>query len=207
MEKIPTPTVARLCKVYTLVKELKDSGKDKISSTEIGDLLGLSAHSVRKDLNYFGEIGLSGAGYETAVLIEYIEKKLGFKKERRACVVGLGRLGTAIMQYEKLLDQNIKVIAGFDSNINKVETMKTTIPVYPAYDLEEIVKAKDIEIAILTVPGKVAKEVTERLIKGGVKGIVNFTPVVLNFKDVYVTNIDLVDEIRFLSAMFTLNVK
>lgn len=207
LKKMPKPTITRLCKMYSFLKEMKESGEIKTSSNKIGRLLGIESHTVRKDLNYFGEIGTTGSGYEVAKLLEYIENKLGFNHERRACIVGLGRLGTAIMSYEKLFEQKFNILAGFDSNINKLETMKTDIPLYPAYDIKEITKQKQIELAILTVPGKAAKEVSERLIQGGIKGIINFTSIALNFPEdkVYIRNIDFIDELRLISAMMTLD--
>jgi len=111
------------------------------------------------------------------------------------------------MNYEKLLTDNFKIVAGFDSSINRLETIITEIPVYPTHQIEEIIKGQNIELAVLTVPGEAAENTVEKLVLAGIRGIVNFSPVILNEnrKDVYITNIDVLGEFRYLSAMFTLN--
>jgi redox-sensing transcriptional repressor len=94
---IPKPTINRLCKIYSLLEEFEDKAEVTVSSKAIGERMGVGSHSVRKDINYLGEIGTVGSGYEVSRLKAHIGKRLGLNVERKACVVGLGKLGRAIM--------------------------------------------------------------------------------------------------------------
>lgn len=209
MPAIPKPTISRLCKIYSLLEELEDKGQLKLSSNEIGRRLGVGSHNIRKDLTYLGETGTTGSGYEIKKLKDQIAVSLGFTRKRKACIVGLGKMGTAILSNEMFFSKNFDIIAGFDTNINRLETLKIDIPLYPTYDIPVVVKREKIELALLTLPGETAQNIAEKLIEGGIKGIVNFSPVVLSSPDdkVYITNIDIIDEFRFLSALFTLEKK
>jgi redox-sensing transcriptional repressor len=206
---IPQPALSRLCKIYTLLEEMNEKRETSISSHDIGKRLGVGSHNIRKDIGYLGEAGTSGAGYEIAKIKASIEDTLGFKKERNACIIGLGSLGSVIINYQTLPFPCFNIVAGFDSNINKLETIQTTIPVYPTYEIPAIVKREHIELAVVTEPDRNIEKITERLIEEGIKGIINFTPVLLSspVESVSIRNIDIITEFRYLSALFTLNNK
>ncbi|TFH43415.1 MAG: hypothetical protein E4G96_01210 [Chrysiogenales bacterium] len=99
------------------------------------------------------------------------------------------------------------IIAGFDSNINRLETIQTRIPLYPTYEISEMIRKLDIELAVITEPDRNIEKITERLIEGGIKGIINFTPDILTSpaESVYVRNMDIITEFRFIAALITLN--
>jgi redox-sensing transcriptional repressor len=204
---IPQPSLSRLCKLYTLLEEIEEKGETSISSQDIGKRLGVGSHNIRKDIGYLGEAGTSGAGYDIARIRASIEATLGFKSERNACIIGLGSLGSVIMNYLALPFPSFKIIAGFDSNVNKLETIQSPILLYPTYEIQTVIKRENIELAVVTEPDRNIEKITERLIEGGIKGIINFTPVILSSPSdtVYIRNIDIVTEFRYLSALFTLN--
>jgi redox-sensing transcriptional repressor len=206
---IPQPALSRLCKIYTLLEELNEKGETSISSHDIGKRLGVGSHNIRKDIGYLGESGTSGAGYDITKIKAGIEETLGFKKARNACIIGLGGLGSVIINYQALPFPCFNIVAGFDSNINKLETIQTTIPVYPTYEIPVVLKKENIELAVVTEPDRNIEKITERLIEGGIKGIINFTPVILSspVESVSIRNIDIITEFRYLSALFTLNNK
>ena len=200
--KIPQPAVIRLCSIYQLLCRLAVEGVLDISSTELEEKTGVPSHTIRKDINFLGEVGTSGKGYEVAKLKGHLESNLGLNKKRKACIVGLGRLGSAILQSQLLAGEEFRIVAGFDSNINVLETITTPISVYPSYEIAEIVRRMEIELAVLAVPPAGAQEAVERLVEGGVRGIVNFAPVIIKpkRKGVFVRNIDITGELRILSA-------
>ncbi len=204
--KIPKPALSRLCRIYNLMEELEVKGDTSISSREIGKRLGVGSHNIRKDISYIGETGISGSGYEINRLKTHIEAALGLSKERNACIIGLGGLGIVIMNYQKPLFPHFKIIAGFDSNINVLETIEISIPVYPTYEITEIITEKKIELAVITEPDRNIEKIMERLYKGGIKGIINFTPMTMSsdYESVYIRNIDIVTEFRYLSALFSM---
>jgi redox-sensing transcriptional repressor len=202
INQIPTPSLQRLCSMYHLLEQLGDTGVTTISSNELGKQLGVNAPSIRKDINFLGEIGNCRGGYTVKKLKEHLSEQLSLSAARTICIVGLGRLGTAILNYERLSLSGLMIVAGFDSNINKLETIRTTVPLYPAHEITNVVKRSKIELAVLAVPAKAAPETTKRLIDGGIRGIVNFSPVVLTpAPGVFVRNIDLVAEFRIVSIL------
>ena len=205
--KIPKPAINRLCILYRFLQKLENEGLKSISSSKIAEQLGLGSHNIRKDIGYLGEIGITGSGYDIGKLKNHISQKLGFDQGKKACVVGLGRMGSAIMKFDKFEYNGYQIVAGFDSNINVLETIKTQIDVYPSYLIPEIVKRFKIELAVITVPASAAQSVAEKLIKGGIKGIVNFTPFVIKptRKNVYISNIDVISEFDNLSALSNLS--
>lgn len=203
---IPLPAVTRLCMIYRLCGVLDAQGIESVSSTQIGSRLGIGPHSVRKDISFLGEADAGQAGYDVARLRARIERSLGLGQSRRACVVGLGRLGAAILGYQRLAQSGYRIMAGFDSNINRLETIRTDVPLYPAYEIAEVVRREAIELGIIAVPAEAAQQIAEALIDGGIRGIVNFAPVVIavDRPEVIVRNIDVVNELRVVSSLLTL---
>ena len=203
MNEIPLPAITRLCALYQLLGSLDDAGVRTISSGDLSERLGYAAHNVRKDISYLGVAGNTGAGYEISKLRELIAGRFGFSRQKRVCIVGLGRLGSAIMQHSKFAGGEFSIVAGFDSNVNKVETIKTTINLFPAYQITEIVQRMAIELAIIAVPASSAQDVADRLAEGGVQGIVNFSPTVIKPKreGIQIRNMDITGELRILSAL------
>ncbi|HUI93946.1 MAG TPA: redox-sensing transcriptional repressor Rex [Chitinivibrionales bacterium] len=201
---IPLPSLSRLLTVYRLLEQLEKDGIASVSSSEIGKILGYKPDSIRKDVSFLGEVGNFGGGYEVQKLKRHISTKLELEKKRKTCIVGLGRLGTAILNYDDLLRNGFIVVAGFDSNINKLETINTALELFPAYEIAEIVRRKEIEIGVIAVPARSAQETADRLMEGGIKGIINFSPVAIEVKNsVMIRNIDLLGECMLLSTLLT----
>jgi redox-sensing transcriptional repressor len=181
---------------------LEANGETTVSSTELGQQLGVNANSIRKDISYLGEIGNGRAGYSLRKLKDTITEKFKLNRKKTACIVGLGRLGTAILRYERLFPSGFEIAAGFDSNINKIETIQTKVPLYPANEIATIVKRVKIEIGVLAVPATAAVESAKRLMDGGIRGIVNFSPIIIKpMAGVCIRNIDLVGELRIVSVL------
>jgi len=205
-KKIPIPSIERLCAMYQLIELLEKNGMEKVSSTELGRHLGVNANSIRKDISYLGEIGNCRAGYSLRKLRGYLIDNLEINRKRRSCIIGLGRLGNAILEYDRLFQSGFGIVAGFDSNINKIETIQTNVPLYPANEISIIVKREKIELGMLAVPAHAATESAKRLVDGGIIGIVNFSLAVIQpHPGVFVRNIDLVGELRIVSILSMLS--
>ncbi len=198
MNNIPIPAISRLCALYQLLGQIQP--QNYVSSSKLGKQLGVPPHSIRKDISFLGATGNSGAGYDVHKLRSLIADSLGLNTIRRVCVVGLGRMGSAILNYP--LGEEFELVAGFDSSINRLETLKTSVELFPAHQISNVVRSLRIDLAIITVPAESAQEVADRLVEGGVKGIVNFAPVPVKIKDkgVFVKQIDIDGELRILSA-------
>lgn len=202
---LPHPALKRLSTIYQFLCRLEDAGQQSVSSKEIGDRLDISAHSVRKDISYLGQAQISGAKYGVSRLKDLIAESLDFKQQRKACVIGLGKMGSAILNYNMFDHHGFTIVAGFDSNVNKVETLQSSAKLYPSYMISDIINSEKIELAILCVTADAAQLCTDRLVEGGIKGIVNITSTLIQTpKAVVVSDIDVTRELRILSAMVSL---
>jgi redox-sensing transcriptional repressor len=215
---ISQAAIERLTMVYRVLEEFQETGKTGTSSSELAGLLGLTAATVRKDISYISEPGTGsspgatssggagGSGYQVAVLRKAIAAALGLGKPMKACVAGLGRLGSAILNFGGFIPAGFTLEAAFDSSANRLELLTTPVPLYQASRIPEIVREKGISLGIITVPAKAAQETADKFMAGGIRGIVNFSPVILRVKDpeVMVRNVFVVGEFRILQAFLHL---
>lgn len=206
---LPKPTISRLCLIYRILDEFVRGGVQTVSSSQIAERLSMNSHNVRKDIGYLGDVGSLGAGYDVEKLKTAIASTFGLDQQRNACVVGLGRLGTAILNFEYFETYGYAIVAGFESNINKIETMRTTVPLFPSHQIAQVVKRFNIDLGIIAVPEQSAQKVADQLVQGGVQGIVNLTPTILKTDQaqVFVSNMSIVGDFNYLSALITLNNK
>jgi redox-sensing transcriptional repressor len=209
MINIPRPTIERACSIYNLLLDLERDNVRQISSSELSDLIGVTATIVRKDLSLIGITGVSGARYNTEKLKQDLETRLALGIKRKSCVVGIGKLGSAILDFGLFNDYGFEMSAGFDSNMNTIETKKTGVKLYPAFQMAEVVRREKIELAFLCVPSKAAQISVDRLIEGGIRGILNFTPINVKSEndDLFISKIDVLKEMRTLSALISPSTK
>ena len=168
---LPKATRRRLIELESVLKAWQ---KTKITSADISALTGWKDSLIRHDL-WLAGLGGDGVsnGYVTANLLEAVQK--ANTEPVNVCIAGLGRLGAALLD-ETLFDGSGFVIkAGFDSNVNRVEILRSTFPLYPAGDMNWVIKQEHITKAILAVADKDAQAMCDRLVKAGVTGIVNMT--------------------------------
>ncbi len=218
---IPNPSLQRLCRMYTVLEELEKQGREEITSASLSTLLGIPAHTIRKDISYLPGSPISSGslrqkddtdtslrssqGYHLSLLLKKIDGALGISSPLKTCIVGLGRIGMALLSYQEFIPRGIHIAAGFDKNINKIELTSSPVPLYPSYEIEEQIEALRIDLGVIAVPASSAQQVADRLIRGGIKGLLNFAPVTLKCeKPVVIRNIYMVEEFRFLSALIRL---
>lgn len=202
-KSVPLPALGRLCTLFHIIEELLNSGVDVSSSKELSLLTGITAQTIRKDRTYLPDtLGAKGSAYNLQRMYETLRDALGLGRKRKACLVGLGNLGTAFLNGKGALPEEFEIAAGFDPNINLVETTKTYFPLYASYEIEDVVSRLNIEVGLIAVSVKEAQKCADRLISGGVKGIINFTPCILKVPDyVLVKNLYVVEEFRILSSL------
>ncbi len=166
----------------------------------------MNSHNVRKDIGYLGDVGSLGAGYDVLVLKKAIAGSFGLDRTRNACVVGVGHLGAAVLNFEQFQPKGYNIVAGFDSNINKIETMRTSVALFPSHMIADVTRRLDIELAVIAVPEHAAQKVTDQLVDGGIKGIINMTPMIIKPADenVFVSNMSILGDFHYLSALITL---
>lgn len=151
----------------------------KVSSGRIAAAVGVSDAQVRRDLAALGHLGQRGIGYEAKELASAIRAALGINRTWRAVLVGVGNLARALLRYQGFRAQGFEIVGLFDSDPAKVGQGVEGLTVEPTAKLGERVAALGAELGVITVPGEVAQGVADVLAAGGVRGILNFAPVVL----------------------------
>ena len=201
-KEISKPTRERLIKLIRLLRQVELTGKEKISSTEIQQRTGWTNFTVRRDISSVGIKCSSSTGYDVSILKSELMKYLKLDEaEKPCCIVGLGLMGEAFATSNCFQGSNFVIVAGFDSSVNRIETLNTSFPLYSTLKMEQVIKENGIEYAILTVPEKVAQETAMKLSMFGIKGIVNFTSAVLRLPpETKVENLSVVDSLQNLSA-------
>ena len=174
-----SPASARRLSLYLRCLGSVARAGGTISSDDLATAVGVSAAQVRRDLAALGHLGQRGIGYEAAGLAKAIRHKLGIDRTWRAALVGVGNLARALLRYRGFADQGFETICLFDSDAAKIGTQVEGLIVQPTTMLAELVPKLGIELAVLTVPSEAAQAVTELIIAAGVKGILNFAPVLL----------------------------
>jgi redox-sensing transcriptional repressor len=199
-KKIPEGTISRLFVYLREISALTKINIHTISSAELGERTNLSDAQVRKDLGYFGQFGVSGAGYNTEELKAALERILGKNKTWNVAVAGVGHLGSALLTYPGFKQCGLNIIAGFDSDAKKIGRKIGDIVVQPIDELSKSIRDKKIAIAIIAVPAGAAQEVADKLVKAGVECILNFAPAALNVpENIKVKDVDLSRELETLS--------
>jgi len=203
-DRIPQASIERLCSLHRVLRDLAAEGRTSISSRELENRTGIPAHTIRKDVSTFGLSAGSEAGYAVRTLALAISGELGFGGGVKVCLVGLGRMGTAILNYADFASEGYVLAAGFDSNINRIELLVSQTPLFPSYEIPSRVKELGIELAILAVPAQAVEDVAAKLVKGGIRGIVSFAPGAVKLpegtQNVFVRTVSVVEELKILSS-------
>lgn len=205
--QVPPTTIQRLPLYLRVLVDAQSQRIDVINSTQIADLTGTNAAQVRKDLSYLGEFGVRGQGYEVNELVQHLARHLGLQRTRRACIVGYGRMGSALAGYAGFQDRGVSIVAVFDSDPEKIGTQtETGLVVRPLTDLDVLCTENCIEIGLIAVPVAFAQAVAERLIAAGIVAILNFAPVKLHLPDtVALRQADVAAELQILSYHLALS--
>lgn len=180
MKKVSEPTVSRLSLYLRVLMELSESGVGTVSSEELARRGGTTAAQVRKDLSFFGTFGKRGLGYPVEALVEELRRILGLKRRWRVALVGAGRIGRALFGYQDFRKQGFYIEAVFDRDEAKVGQKWNGLEVRSDAELERALAEEQIEIVIVAVPGEAAQGVVDRVVRSGVRGILNFAPVKLH---------------------------
>jgi redox-sensing transcriptional repressor len=197
--KIPQATAKRLPLYYRFLKNLHSSGKQRVSSAELSEAVKVDSATIRRDFSYFGALGKKGYGYNVNYLLTFFRKTLDQDELTKVALIGVGNLGTAFLNYNFLKNNNTKIEIAFDVDESKVGTFIGDVMVYHMDDVEAKILESDVQVAILTVPAPVAQNITDKLVKANVKGILNFTPARLNVpSSIRVHHIDLAVELQSL---------
>ena len=176
---IPKATLGRLPQYLQYLKSLPAQQGATISATAIAKGLSLGDVQVRKDLAAVSGAGKPKIGYEREQLICDIERHLGYESLTNAILVGAGKLGRALLDFEGFEDFGVRIVAGFDCNEQVLQIGKNAKEILPIKDLEGYCKEHHIRLGIITVGQGSAQEVCNKLVASGIEAIWNFAPCAL----------------------------
>lgn len=199
--KISSSVIKRLPRYYRFLGELKALGMTRISSRELSNRMGITASQIRQDLNCFGGFGQQGYGYNIELLQAEIARILGLDIPKTAILIGMGNLGRAVTMHMNFEPTGIRLIGLFDAKESLIGQVVKNLPIRSTSYLDEFCKENRPEIAILCIPKWAAEEISEQLIKLGIKGFWNFShyDLRINHRDILVENVHFSDSLMRLS--------
>ena len=171
-------------------------GVEKVFSYTLANETGVTSDQVRKDFSEFNIKGNKRGGYEINDLLETMENIFHRNKDHNIVLIGMGNMGLALSKYSKFVQRNMNIVATFDIDPFK-QKIRSDIPVYSMSRLQEIIDRFRVRVAIIAVPEISAQEVSDELVRLGIRGIVNFAPFLLKVPpDVVINNVNLCDELE-----------
>ncbi|NDV66780.1 redox-sensing transcriptional repressor Rex [Bacteroides sp. 224] len=174
--KVPEPTLRRLPWYLSNAKLLRKKGEQFVSSTQMSKEINIDASQIAKDLSYVNISGRTRVGYDINELVKVLEDFLGFTNIHKAFLFGVGSLGGALLGDSGLSHFGLEIVAAFDVNPEKIGTDINGIPIFHTDDFETKIADYRVNIGVLTVPIEIAQDITNTMIKGGIKAVWNFTP-------------------------------
>ena len=200
MKRIAESTVRRLSIYLRFLEESASRGLTTISSEELANRGGTTSAQVRKDLSFFGSFGKRGLGYSVPELAGRLREILGLGREWGVVIVGAGKIGAALAQYRGFRQRGFTILAAYDNSPEKIGRTLEGIEVRDIADLERDIRRDKPDIVVLTVPGDEAQRVVDRVVRVGVKAILNFAPTQLQAPaDVTVKTVNMAMELEGLS--------
>ena len=196
-DKIPDIIIGRLPIYLRALQQLADRGMETTSSQELGGIVGISAAQIRKDISQFGEFGKQGTGYSIPYLIEKLRHILRVDRVWEIAIVGMGDVGHALANYNGFADRGFHVDMVFDNDPKKIGQRAGEFEILDSAGMVEKIKQHKIKVVMIAVPATAAQEVTDELVRAGVKAILNYAPTSLAVpEDVNVQYIDPVTHLQ-----------
>jgi redox-sensing transcriptional repressor len=198
--EIPRKAIYRLSLYLRCLLRLKKNTIRTVSSEALAKAAGVKSTQLRKDLTYFGQFGTRGLGYDVDELAHMISDLLGTNSLQPVILVGVGNLGLALLSYKGFATEGFEIVGAFDTDTKRRRDKMLNTPIYEMAQLDDVIHARMVKMAILTVPAAAAQEVANQLVASGITGILNFSPIVLTVpEDVMVNNVNLAIELENLS--------
>ena len=189
--EVPEVVVSRLPQYLRILNRLVEDGITVVSSQQLGEKLQVTPAQIRKDLSYFGRFGKQGRGYSVLDLLERLRQILGVNTYWNVAVVGVGRLGRAIVNYPGFNPDGFHLVAAFDVNDDVIGSDVGGLTVHSLDDLRKVVAERKISIAIVAVPVSHTQEVVDQLVACGIRAILNYAPIIPHVREgVKIRNID-----------------
>lgn len=198
--RISDSAVRRLSHYLRFLEELEERGEATVSSEDLAARGGMTSAQVRKDLSHFGSFGKRGLGYAVPALRERLASILGVDRTWRVCLVGAGRLGAALHQYEGFRARGFEFVAVFDRDPERIGNRWGGLVVEDVADLGKVVRRRKVQMGVIVTPGEAAQDVADVLARAGVEAILNFAPRRIEVPEsVTLRDVSLVIELEMLS--------
>lgn len=178
--RIPDIIIGRLPVYLRALQQLSEKGILTTSSQELGEIIGISAAQIRKDISQFGEFGKQGTGYSVPFLIERLRDILRVDRVWEVVIVGMGDIGHALARYHGFANRGFHINMVFDNDPQKIGEKIGEYEILDTALLADKINQNKIKVAMLTVPAPAAQEMADQLVKAGVKAILNYAPISLN---------------------------
>ncbi len=175
--EVPEVVVMRLPQYIRILSSLLADGVEMVSSHQLGEVLQVTPAQIRKDLSYFGRFGKQGRGYSVENLLEELRDIMGLNRHWNVGLVGVGRLGRAILSYPGFAPEGFQIVAAFDADPSLVGQLVSDLKVRSMDELDQSVLDEEISIGIVAVPSPYAQGVIDRLTECGVKAILCYAPI------------------------------
>jgi redox-sensing transcriptional repressor len=202
--RLSKAAASRLSLYLRAIEHAISNGQERISSQELGQALSIRDAQVRRDLACLGTLGHPGIGYNPEKLRKPIRRALGIDREWPTVLVGVGNLARALLRYAGFRQQGFHIRWLFDSDPAKAGTSLDGVPILPAEQMEKILSGSGAELGLIAVPASAAQETADRLIRAGVRGLLNFAPVVLQLPPhVRLVSVDLTIQLEQLTFLLT----
>lgn len=206
-QSISPAVIRRLPRYYRYLCELIARGKTRISSSELANMMNVTASQIRQDLNCFGGFGQQGYGYNVNYLFAKISEILGVSAGFKAIIIGAGDLGRALVHLSMFEKRGVDISALFDTGNDAEGKDCAGVPVYPIEELEAFCEENKVDIAVLACPKQLVKGIADRCVKLGLKGLWNYMGVELEYtdEDIVVENVHLGDSLMILNCRICRN--
>ena len=189
--QVPEVVISRLPQYVRILNRLLEDGTQVVSSQQLGEKLQVTPAQIRKDLSYFGRFGKQGRGYSVRDLLDRLRQILGINSHWSVAVVGVGRLGRAILSYPGFNPDGFHLVAAFDLSNKVVGESIGGLVVRKMEELDETVRQEKISIAIVAVPVEYTQNVVDQLVACGVRAILNYAPITPQVREgIRIRNID-----------------
>lgn len=199
-KKVSVEVVKRLPRYYRYLRDLLDSGINRISSQALGKKMNITASQIRQDLNCFGGFGQQGYGYNVESLYNAIGEILGLHNGNKIIIIGAGHLGHALINYKSFEKRGFTIIGVFDVKPELIGQNLGGHIVMHMDCIEDFIQKNNPDIAVLSIPKAAANDVAQKLVSCGIKGFMNFCYVDIDVPDdVCVENVHLSDTLMTLS--------
>lgn len=207
-QSISPAVIRRLPRYYRYLCELIARGKTRISSGELANMMHVTASQIRQDLNCFGGFGQQGYGYNVNYLFAKISEILGVSAGFKAIIIGAGDLGRALVHLSMFEKRGVDISALFDTGNDAEGKDCAGVPVYPIDELEKFCTENHVDIAVLACPKHLVKEIADRCVKLGLKGLWNYMGVELEYSDddIIVENVHLGDSLMIMNCRICRNI-